>query len=87
MDKEFNHHSKTPATQTHAKMEERVSHQTMISHVFANLDLKGTTANRMRVSIKSFSQFTLTHWVNLRLTMHARSSAIDTLIGARTVHV
>ena len=28
-----------------------------------------------------------THWVNLRLTIHARSSAIDTPSGAHTVHV
>ena len=27
-----------------------------------------------------------THWVNLRLTIHARSSAIETFSGARTVH-
>ena len=27
-----------------------------------------------------------THWVNLRLTIHARSSAIETPSGARTVH-
>ena len=28
-----------------------------------------------------------THWVNLRLTIHARSSAIETPRGARTVQV
>ena len=27
-----------------------------------------------------------THWVNLRLSIHARSSAIETPSGARTVH-
>ena len=27
-----------------------------------------------------------THWVNLRLTIHARSSAMETPSGARTVH-
>ena len=28
-----------------------------------------------------------THWVNLRLTVHARSSAIETHSGARAVYV
>ena len=45
-------------------------------------DIFGTTG---RIGLKF--GIPTTHWVNLRLTLHARSSAIDTPSGARTVHV
>ena len=38
-------------------------------------------------AMKPIVQRQTTHWVNLRLTLHAKSSAMETPSGALTVHV